>query len=1042
MYDSLFTQLSNRCFNPLTKVALFSSSGRYDAVLDDQEPLYDQIDQTDELVDFVPLSDPSEVFMTIPDLSRDPSTNPEALSRETFEIVDSTSRSLTASPFVLPAKPYRPFSTEPIPEVPPLEEPLILNPDYHDEFGATDDEDFLPKSRFKLPISEQYDPEFGTGKKTKKKDGNMRIDLSKKEKEMQEDVTFMKQMKQDLDLERMEKTASTVTELTSVAVAASNVVEDSLFKAVTVAEEIKKEIDVALSSFEIESNKTEQNQTKTSTAITEQTSTLIETSDCKQSIKTNETSNENIVKQKSEQNSIDVIETCHSERDESISVKEENKISAAKQEVEETIVAGTVKRLSINFDKETNTSTMKEVKKDVHKTNAKDTQVASSKDTQVVLIKDSKADTVSAQKYTESNITNKQNKVKTESKSQSSARTETKTKMSTEKLLAEQRAYTIGLQTIPNIRGKVHSSYHYNLLLKTFFIHLTDVMVALSRFILAEPVLPFEEEHGSTVKRTEQESIIQRENVIQDESVIQNEKLVKEDVVSREEYSVKHENEAVQEYSEKNVVKEKQVDETELTEKRKVSGSKMAQRTAHKSEELTERMDAVITEFQSKAGIDESSVTEQESSLKQGRSQIKSKIEEEVSKESDPLEWLSKKEEAREVICETVKACKAVEEVTQSEICATESTREASTVTKTEQREDRHFKSKDRNTYVAIVESHVYTNHDAILEEHLSGGSSALNSADVKESNENIFLENVQVSASAEERKQVTKEEVAMETAAVNVEETKKDFLEESRNVTSTDVSEQHVAETVDKVRTSEVENAIESTKMVVETEVLKTDAEENVTLKLKPSETVKEDTQVPVQITKETTSPAKTITQISSSEETSMISELRHESKTSTATKYESKTQEKHQTTHRTDVNQQTHELSLDLKQNGYKITHSDSFPSTIDTPTPATIPPTPLTDEYLFRLEIPMPKNAGLPPVEEPEPNPEKETDHEDLGIVKKKWEIDSPTIESVVYDPPLPTPLEVKDAPKFSNGVLSDAGDDVSKVRSKEVLRFSNF
>ncbi|KAI8431759.1 hypothetical protein MSG28_016195 [Choristoneura fumiferana] len=97
---------------------------------------------------------------------------------------------------------------------------------------------------------------------------------------------------------------------------------------------------------------------------------------------------------------------------------------------------------------------------------------------------------------------------------------------------------------------------------------------------------------------------------------------------------------------------------------------------------------------------------------------------------------------------------------------------------------------------------------------------------------------------------------------------------------------------------------------------------------------------------------------------------------------------------------------LTLELK----KSDSQSSIKSTIDTPTPSTIPPTPLTDEYVFRLQAPLPKLTGPPVPRSPSPN------DEDPNIVKKKLipHIDTEIIEEIVYDVPLPTPPEDKVTP----------------------------
>ncbi|XP_013140863.1 PREDICTED: uncharacterized protein LOC106105139 [Papilio polytes] len=104
--------------------------------------------------------------------------------------------------------------------------------------------------------------------------------------------------------------------------------------------------------------------------------------------------------------------------------------------------------------------------------------------------------------------------------------------------------------------------------------------------------------------------------------------------------------------------------------------------------------------------------------------------------------------------------------------------------------------------------------------------------------------------------------------------------------------------------------------------------------------------------------------------------------------------------------VNNKTKSLSVktNLKREeidaSQTIKTNESSPE-IDSPTK---PPTPLTDEYIFRLTAPLPKSRGTTPApREPSPEIHKE------NIVNQNLipTIESVTIERVIYNPPLPTP-----------------------------------
>ncbi|XP_048480280.1 titin [Plutella xylostella] len=1040
---------------------VYRDDGTYDLVIDDREPIFEPIDPDD----FGPASEPTEVY-PLPDLNA-------PILAELRDTTEPESRSQTASPFLLSTKPYRPFSTEPIPEVPPLEEPIILNPNYHDEFGNLNDllgdidADALPKTKFKLPISEQYDPNYGKDEKGKKvKAAVKQVDEEMKDQTMtREEIDFMKQMKQDIDLATMEETAvsalsgfgksdqsfsvakqetveehsasmftkkeiaeqkvkscsfkeqiteqkSSTTEHKTVEQAASLIVDESITKAVSVAEEIKNEIAVELHTGDVKSSE-------------------IKKEDSKKVVESLKSTNEDNTKEKASKVSAKTI-AITLERN---AMHDDSIISSAKKEVEETIVSGTVKRLSSNFDKEQEAVKAVDERKDISKK---------------VLVSDVKS------KREVSKDTNSQNKSSTTSgqKSQKSeVKSDSKKEYSTSKLLAEQRAYTIGLQTIPNIRGSVHSSYHYDLLLKTFFIHLTDVMVALSRFILAEPVLKIEGSSQDLSKKTVSEEVM----VDKEEKVRRDEKKVHKEM-KEEKYS-----EEVQE----NVT----VDiREEITHKRK-SGSKMAQLTEKKPEDLIHDMDAVITEFQHKSGIEEEHIVEEEK-RQEVLPQVSSQFEAEVVTKSEPLE--SK--------IESYESSKEVTEITKKNMEIIRSITEKSESKTSELKVSRDSRSRSksregRQMYVAVVESHVYTNKDTILDEQFSETSSE-HSAEETVATEKQVYESTEQKSTVEEviQEKSTVEEVIQEES--KVEEVHKAIKELSIEKAVQELEEMAVCET--KVESQKIEQ-LKVREPIIEPPV---EVEKQIILSRKPCVIipVNEDVEATVKIIQEisppiveepppeTTIAEKTSTVESSQYEsedqtqtlTSRVQTTELEETTSSLVDESSivmtnleQTPQIQQTSHMTrstkmeDLSQiqettmttqsttETTELRKQLlRRLSLKSDMSgsmDSFPSTISTPTPMTVPPTPLTDEYMFRLECPMPKNLPSE-LDESSPSPEKEIDHEDLNIVKKKLvpHIDT-KIERIVYDPPLPTPLEGMPLPEFTpqNGQLKE------KLSEEEIL-----
>ncbi|XP_048003088.1 titin-like [Leguminivora glycinivorella] len=1251
--------------------------GLYDLTLDDYDPIDDPLDQDD----FDQPSLPTEVFqiqqfgdspLDSKDSSRSRTGSRGNLDRRSLSEArnDYEQRSLTESPYFLNTKHYRPFSTEPSP-IPPLEKPIILNPNYHDEFGKFDDglepprdlpnvDEFAgilsEKSRYKLPISKQYDPDGTKLKKTKEittvtktvEETIVTEEIVTKEVkvtsveerlvEQKEDAKFMEKMKKDIDLETIEMTATSI-------------VDESIEKAVIVADEIKKEIDLELSAVtsECKTNSSDM-ETVVSTSVRKESSK--EVCEMSESIKK---TNDVVVKK----SDVSVAkEVAKFEKDDKETIVDERQ-EFRRQELEETIESGSVRRKSEMYDKDTKIADVKIEKKCVDESIEsgsvrrksqiydKDVKVADMKVEKISVDETiesgsvrrksemfdndvKKVDTKVENKFTDDSIESgtvrrksemydknveiksvddakierKQSKVisdlkdsitvqSAQQKQTSEIKTEKITtttenihksdenktkeaKYSTAKLVAEQRAYTIGLQTIPHIRGTVQSNYHYDLLLKTFFIHLTDVMVALSRFILAEPVLskPLETKPNVTKEATEvtrvERDTVSNTTVVKD-SVIDS----KSEKTKTEEFEIKDIKQKVEKVAD--VVKQDHVrevkqqeytdyvekiqHESEKREKIVLSGAEMAQLSDKKSGELITKIDGVITEFQTKAGLEEEITMQRER-----RSRSRSKVDEDIVKEVVPLSKVdTKSQEITEI--------KTTSSVLESKEIKTETKHEIMDIKKETKHETSEISSKNgKNTYISICEAHVYTNKNSIFDE-MAEISEATSMESIKETNialeanEAMVTERVAIESQSQIKQEAEAVLEAREISSAKTEEVivqeKKDVIQETGDQKSSIQieSKQAVIEKVETIQpivelhedivekavSVEIKNKmniqeIETSEYIDEVNVVKEESIEvteshdikeiqvleDVSVKAKEEsviiEEIKEEKEdiVSVQEVKESVSVIKEdIKEIVSvkeevaevaqdvkieeiAEEISVVqgnidisernlevkdeyaqlkvtkeeiteleenieidqeievcikksvhiaeSENQYQSFISESSIQNSEYVQESSFTARTTedssftssvVQESTFiarstedakkQLTLDLDSKIKKSDSQSSVKSTISTPTPSTVPPTPLTDEYVFRLQMPLPKLTG-PPVPR-SPSPEDEDPH----IVKKNLvpHIDTEIIEEVVYETPLPTPPEDKSSPpKFTKPGLK--GGNMKYVFLKEEIK----
>ncbi|XP_063392046.1 titin-like [Cydia fagiglandana] len=865
------------------RLSLGVMRGLYDLTLDDYDPIDEPLDQDD----FDQPSHPTEVFQIqqfgdTPLDSKDPSRSRTGsrgnLDRRSLSEGrnDYEQRSLTESPYFLNTKPYRPFSTEPSP-IPPLEKPIILNPNYHDEFSTFDDgleppvdlpkvDEFAgilsEKSRYKLPISKQYDPDGTKLKRTKEittvtktvEEKIVTEEIVTKEvkvtsveerliKEQKEEAKFMEKMKKDIDMDKIELTATSI-------------VDESIEKAVIVADEIKKEIDLELSAITSES-KTSSSDMETvvmTTArkestkeVSEMSETVKETNDvvvkksdvsvAKEVAKFEKDDKQIIVDERQEFRKQELEETIESGsvRRKSEMYDRDVKMADTKVEktsIDETIESGSVRRKSEMFDNDVKNIDSKVEKKftdetiesgsvrrksEMYDKNVEMKSVADTKSErkQSKIISDQKdiKAVQSAQKQT-SEIKTEKISTTTESVHKSDESKTKEAKYSTAKLLAEQRAYTIGLQTIPHIRGTVQSNYHYDLLLKTFFIHLTDVMVALSRFILAEPVLSKPLETKPEVKKEVTEVTRVDRSVVSDTTVVQDsvidrkktERLETEDLQIREKKEIVEKVADVIKQDHVREVKqheytdyvEKIHQESEKREKNILSGAEMAQLSDKKSGELINKMDGVITEFQTKAGLEEEITMQRER-----RSRSRSKVDEEIVKDA-----LSRVDKTSQEITEV----RTTSSVLESREMKTETKHESMNVKRETKHEASGVSSKDgKNTYISICEAHVYTNKNSIFDEtaEISETTSVESIKETNialEANEAMVTERVAIESQSQIKQEA---EAVVEPHKISSAKTEKVIVQEKKDVVQeTDVQkssieiESNKAAVIEKVET------------------------------------------------------------------------------------------------------------------------------------------------------------------------------------------------------------------------------------------------
>lgn len=1180
-------------------------------MLDDQDPIFYEPGDLD------PESQPTEVpfknqhFVEPADLGSTlidyGDTNTPLGTPFDPSILLTESRSLTAPPFINPTKPYRPFSTEPLLEVPPLDDPIILNPNYKDQFGKNPpdvDPDYILnahyknngyESKFKLPISQQYDPDGTKHVKNIEinsvlsKYTNMKM-LCKQSQSTAEKITSNIKTNEDSknilitkDLQSKESFSTNVKEASSILEKKEKSIKE---------ENIKRNADMSAKSD-------------------------IVTQDVEEKMIAEEI--KYVEKMKREIDLDQIEKTAHSVVEDSI----ERAVSAAediKKEMEVDInLDEDGKSGMVIKEAEKNISTLKDVNQ--MKEVLESSQI---KETDFEVI-DKIASNKEHLKYIEEDVPNQQSKIEDRNKSERVSRKDDKETSETNfeqfkkvtqtisadnksnKSGAQQRVYEIGMQTIPNIRGVVHSAYHYDLLLRTFFIHLTDVMVALSRFLLSQPVFSnscsqtqetvnesqikrearsvtkTQQEVGESTKIAKQTADNTRTRVDeQHKHIVENEvdtpiqekrvhkrELVtpismiesKEDLatITKKQEHMKTDLKNIKTTEKTGTIQEQKKEETTgiiQVEEKKISGAQMANRAEKKlCKEMTQKMDAVLSEFQTIAVAED----KKEMLQRSRRSRSKSQIEEEVAKESDPLEWLAKVDSGRssQEISE--------ERLSKKEFSSTE-TFEKKSYESIKKQEIIHKKATKtpKQMFVAVVEAHVYTNKDVIFEDaaEFSETSSVQSAEEVSTAieameamqSENVLLESAvqqierakiveeiqdlsrataqseatvqQIEETINESKTIQDEEYQKETVIqstdikevviqetqqviepvveikeiikkenssvdinkslyiaesneVNVHESKSEFTNIEAKKESVVVLEDHRESAVIQpiVEIKKAKQEIGNIKTEVESQVQIEDVTEKIVVSAEKPAITKEEEYAALKIVKEietedVASPEiieieeievnkiEMSTELQLDQSTVLIEKSKHnsefdlsmESQLKIASEIDISTTSNHMSmescrseTYMSESN--VHESSLTAKSVDKKLTvrtdlktqeSLQSEPSTIDTPTPSTVPPTPLTDEYVFKLTIPLPKSRSATPVpRDCSISPKDEDPH----IVKKKLipHIET-TIEKIVYDPPLPTPpTECPLTPIFKTpGLFGGSSKPIHKIKFPMVYR----
>ncbi|CAG4969465.1 unnamed protein product [Colias eurytheme] len=258
------------------------------------------------------------------------------------------------------------------------------------------------------------------------------------------------------------------------------------------------------------------------------------------------------------------------------------------------------------------------------------------------------------------------NKVKSSGfQKESFEKTDKQTTESSLKRLTKQSAYNLGLQTIPYMKSYMESNYFKTIIIKTIFLHLTKFLVSLSRYMLSK-----------------QKSMKQ---------IYEYNKQLKES-----QYMFEGQDE-------------------EYYEERILSGAEMSRKFGKTPLEFTEKMDQVIIEMEGETRV--------ERSRSRSRSRVTESVtsnEWEYEKKTKVMEELVKKFYYAYVLFVGWSEYYDVGEVKQSEERLESSTKEIMKKDIIEKElKEQVIREETPLTYVAVVESHVYPNEEAIRRDTL-----------------------------------------------------------------------------------------------------------------------------------------------------------------------------------------------------------------------------------------------------------------------------------------------------------------------------------
>ncbi|CAK1591701.1 unnamed protein product [Parnassius mnemosyne] len=617
---------------------VYRNNERNNPVLGNREPIIESIDQ--EISDQT--SQPTEVYLGAPRFL------------ETTNLTERETHKSSTSPCAIQ---FQPCSIKLYYEY--LHGNISTLPNsYHNSFEDYTITNANSESRFKLPISEQYDPEgkIFDGRQTEeriiKKIMEMKIkrNLVENKKKSKNNESQLKIKTETISFNsesnkyESKDFSKVFINTDSIKSTANSIVNESIDKAITVAQEIFKEID---------------------TESIEHCTPPSQLFFLQDNILSNKLLGEEAdILPKSVKESVQLYERIgkDSRMD---NLQKENKLEDERklyliQEIEESIEVGSVRRKSVIFENEAEK-----------------------------LFRPHQTEDYSNDETVYKDNCHLQNKT-----INIQAKTELEDKMKSTRILAQTKAFKVGSQMILHIIKITESSNVYSSLLKILYFYFLNLIIAFYRFILMQPSLKsnnYLKNHTYYAKNLNLGDRKRNETELN---------------ILDQHFDEKHLTSAYRDN-----------DEALILRKKKLSGSEMAQMSLRKPEELTQIMDAVISEFHTKLNIGGSQYTVR---LCNKMSENSSNIEEVEIKESDTLEWLTKMDsEEKERIRKEIK------------LATIEAARRVSESRKTfEQYAKSHHDSQkyksdstDSLTYIAIVESHVYTNTNLIFDKYFSSSN-------------------------------------------------------------------------------------------------------------------------------------------------------------------------------------------------------------------------------------------------------------------------------------------------------------------------------